>query len=404
MHKIGVGYASVTELEKKYVMDALENNRLSSGPYVNRFEREFAKKHDNRYGVMCNSGTSAIHIALETLKETEGWDPGAEILVPALTFISTSNACIHAGLTPVFVDVDPKTYTMDASQIEHRITEKTKALLPVHVFGLPCEMDAITRIARKHGLKIIEDCADAHFAAYQGRPVGSFGDMAAFSTYVAHTITTGAGGMVLTNDPRHAEILRSLVAHGRSCTCEVCAATDPDSVCPKRSNAEMDRRFLFERMGYSYRVGEIEGALGLAQLERCGQIMAKRKANAARLTKGLETFEDALQLPRFPAYMEHTFMMYPILITASDFSRKDMTDFLERGNIETRPMFPLLNQPVYQKIFGDIEDDFPVSQRIGRNGFYVGCHHGLEEAELAYMLDVFQTFFRARDGRKKTGR
>jgi dTDP-4-amino-4,6-dideoxygalactose transaminase len=395
MHKIGVGYASVTELEKKYVIDALENNRLSAGPYVSRFEKEFAQRHGNKYGVMCNSGTSAIHIALEVLKETDNWHQDTEILVPAITFISTSNACIHAGLKPVFVDVDSMSYTIDVSKIENHITDKTKAIIPVHVFGLPCEMDAIMQIAEKYDLRVIEDCADSHFAKYKEKTIGSFGDMSAFSTYVAHTITTGIGGIVIANRQKYTEILRSLIAHGRSCTCEVCLATDPDSVCPKRMNSEMDRRFLFERMGYSYRVGEIEGALGLAQLERSDEIMRTRRFNANYLTNALKEFEADLQLPKeYPSYMEHTFMMYPILIKSDKFQRKNLTHFLESKNIETRPMFPLLNQPLYKKLFGDLEKKYPVAERIDKDGFYIGCHHGLEESDLFYIVEVFRAFFK----------
>jgi dTDP-4-amino-4,6-dideoxygalactose transaminase len=397
MKKIGVGCASVTDLEKKYVNDALDNNRLSAGEYVRKFEKSFAAKHGRRYGVMSNSGTSAIHIALEVLKETEKWGGGVykdtEILVPALTFISSSNAIIHAGLKPVFVDVNPRTYNIDPRQIEHHVTDKTKAILPVHCFGLPCEMDEVSAIALKHNLKIVEDCSDAHFATYRGRTVGSWGDLAAFSTYVAHTIMTGIGGITITENSAYAEILRSLIAHGRSCTCEICIASNSDQVCKKRSDSEMDRRFLFERMGYSYRVGELEGALGMAQLERCGEIMAKRRTNAALLTGLLAPFSEDLQLPVYGSEYDHTFMMYPILITSDRFVRKTLTDYLESRNIETRPMFPMLNQPVYRKMFGGIEESYPVAKRISCNGFYIGCHHELHEEELDYIGKTFKEFF-----------
>jgi len=395
MNKIGVGYASVSDLEKKYVNDALNNGRLSAGVYVNKFEKLFAERHGQKYGVMSNSGTCAIHIALEVLKETENWDETCEVLIPALTFISTSNAVIHTGLKPVFVDVDSKTYNIDPYQIERHITENTKAILPVHIFGLPCEMDKIADIAEKHNLKIVEDCADAHFAKFKEHTVGSWGDLSAFSTYVAHTITTGVGGVTITSNIRYAEIVRSLIAHGRSCTCETCVASDSNTVCKKRSNNEMDRRFLFERMGYSYRVGELEGALGLAQLERCDEIMDKRRGNAKLLNELLSPYQDKLQLPTYSKEYDHTFMMYPIMIISERFTRKDITAFLEEHNIETRPMFPLLNQPVYRKMFGNIEDNYPSAKSINRKGFYIGCHHGLGEEEIAYIGKTVAKFFNA---------
>jgi len=385
MKKIGVGFASVTMLEKQYVNEALDNSRLSASTFVRKFEQSFARKHGNEYGVMCNSGTSALHIAIETLKETEGWDSSAEILVPALTFISSANVVLHAGLSPVFVDVDSKTYNMDPRMIEKHITGRTKAILPVHNFGLPCEMDSIAQIAGAYGLRIIEDCSDSHFAALRGRTVAGWGDISAFSLYVAHTITTGVGGITVTANKRYSEIMRSLIAHGRSCTCEACVAANSEQVCRKRLDSDMDRRFCFERMGYSYRIGEIEGALGLAQLERSDEIMSRRRSNASRLTQLLSPFQDDLQLPIYGGEYDHTFMMYPIMITSERFTRKSITEFLERHNVETRPLFPLLNQPIYKKMYGNIEDNYPVAKKISRNGFYIGCHHGLGEEELAYV-------------------
>lgn len=393
MDKIGVGYASVTELEKKYVLDALENQRLSQGKYVAAFEKRFSELHEMKYGVMCNSGTTALHLALETLKEIDCWDDDTEVLVPAITFIATSNSCIHAGLKPVFVDVDPVTYNMNPLEIEKHITAKTKCIIPVHTFGMPCEMDEIMKIAHKHNLRVIEDCAESHFAKYKGRPVGSFGDISAFSTYVAHTITTGVGGIVCVSETKYMEILRSLVAHGRACTCERCVASDGKSVCPKRLKTDIDRRFMFVRLGYSYRVGEIEGALGLAQLERVDEIMGKRKKNAELLNKLLEPFDDKLQLPKHPDYIEHTYMMYPILIKeGSGISKQKFVEFLEADNIETRPMLPLLNQPIYKKLFGDIEEEYPVARYINSNGFYIGCHHGMEQKDTEYIASAIADF------------
>ena len=190
--------------------------------------------HGQKYGIMCNSGTSALHLALEALRETDGWTDETEVLVPAITFIATSNAVLHAGMKPVFVDIDLATYNMNPDEIEKHITPRTKCIIPVHCFGMPCDMERIVSIAQKYHLRILEDCAEAHFATINGRTVGSFSDIMACSTYVAHTITTGVGGIMCTSDRSLMEVMRSLVAHGRACTCERCLASDANVVCPKR--------------------------------------------------------------------------------------------------------------------------------------------------------------------------
>ncbi len=397
MNKIGVGYALITDLEKKYVNMALDSGRLSPGPFVQKFEKKFAEMHKQKYGIACNSGTSSLHVALEALKEKYSWDQNSEVLVPAITFIATSNAVMHAGMKPVFVDVDSRTYNIDTKLIEEKITENTVAIMPVHTFGQPCEMDSIVKIATKYGLKIVEDCAEAHFAVYKGRPVASFSNIAGSSTYVAHTITTGIGGVITTDDTNLAEIARSLIAHGRACTCENCIAYNSKQVCKLRMQTEMDRRFMMIRLGYSYRIGELEGALGVAQLENKDFIINTRKANAKILTDGLKDVEQYLQLPYYPEYVEHSFMMYPLVIKDDKaFTRNEIVKYLEQNNIETRPMLPLLNQPIYKEIFGDIEKDYPVAQWINNNGFYVGCHHGLSKEELNMIIKMIHAFLENR--------
>lgn len=394
-NKIGVGYASVTEIEKEYVLEALDHQRLSQGKFVAAFEKKFSAMHGHKYGIMCNSGTGALHLALEALREVDGWTDETEVLVPAITFIATSNAVMHAGMKPVFVDVDPTTYNMNPDEIERHITDKTRCIMPVHCFGMPCDMEKIVPIAKRYGLRIIEDCAEAHFAKVDGRTVGSYSDIMACSTYVAHTITTGVGGIMCTSDQQLMEIMRSLLAHGRACTCEQCVASDGNTVCPKRMQTEIDRRFMFVRMGYSYRVGELEGALGLGQLDRADEIMKARRRNAQVLIDGLSPFEDVIQLPRHPQNVEHTYMMFPILPRKSSGLRRGaFVQYLERSNIETRPMLSLLNQPIYKELFGDIEKDYPVAEYIDHNGFYIGCHHGLTDRDLQYVVKVISDYLK----------
>lgn len=393
--KIGIGWAFISDNGKRRVQEILDANRLSQGAHVYEFEKAFAKLHEQKYGIALNSGTSALHVALEAMKEKFNWRPKSKILVPAVTFIASSNACLHAGLEPVFVDVDAKTYNIDPAQIESKIDADTVAIMPVHLFGQPCEMDPIVDIAKRHNLKIIEDCAEAHFAKYKGKTVGSFGVAAGFSTYVAHTITTGVGGLVTTNDRELMEISRSLLAHGRACTCEKCVASDPRVVCPLRTKTEMDKRFMFVRLGYSYRIGEFEGVIGLDQLENKDFIMGTREANAAYLTANLQDAQEFLQLPWHPDYATHSFMMYPIVVKKNaPFTRRELTQRLERNNIETRPMMPLLNQPLYKNLFGDLEKDYPVAEWINHYGFYVGCHHGLRRVQLDKIIDCIQSFLK----------
>ena len=318
-----------------------------------------------------------------------------EVLVPAITFIATSNAVLHAGLKPVFVDVDPRTYNMDPAKIEEKITDRTIGIIPVHTFGQPCEMDPIMEIAQRYDLWVMEDCAEAHFATYKGKKIGSFGEISAFSTYVAHTITTGIGGVITTNDRQMMEISRSLIAHGRACTCEVCIASDPRKVCPLRMKTQMDKRFMMVRLGYSYRVGELEGAIGLGQLENRHIIMGNRKKNAHYLTEHLQDVQEFLQLPYAPEYVDHSYMMYPIVIRKdAPFQRDELTHYLEHCNIETRPMLPLLNQPIYQKLLGNIEKDYPVAEWLDHNGFYVGCHHGLTQEQLDVIIASVHDFLK----------
>ncbi|MBR0103466.1 MAG: aminotransferase class I/II-fold pyridoxal phosphate-dependent enzyme [Selenomonadaceae bacterium] len=396
-NKIGIGWAFISDNGKRRVQEILEANRLSQGPMVYKFEKEFAKLHEQRYGIALNSGTSALHVGLEAMKEKFNWQPKSKVLVPAVTFIASSNSCLHAGLEPVFVDVDARTYNINPALIEEKIDKDTVAIMPVHLFGQPCDMEPIVDIAKRHDLKIIEDCAEAHFAKYKGKTVGSFGEVACFSTYVAHTITTGVGGLVTTNDRELMEISRSLLAHGRACTCEKCVASDPTKVCPLRTQTEMDKRFMFIRLGYSYRIGEFEGVIGLDQLENKDFIMDTRKANAHYLTENLQDVQDYLQLPWYPDYIEHSFMMYPLIVRKdAPFTRRDVTQWLEKNNIETRPMMPLLNQPIYKKLFGDIEKDYPVAEWINHYGFYVGCHHGLERGQLDKIIYSIHEFLKER--------
>lgn len=391
---LGVGCFIPSKKAEEYILDVLYSGRLSYGPYIKRFEKRFAKEHDARFAVMVNSGTSALEIAFACLKETEGWKNGDEILVPATTFIATANTVISNGLTPVFVDVDPKTYNIDPKEAAKKITVRTRGMVPVHLMGLPADMQPLQALAKKHKLKIVEDSCETMFAKYRGKSVGVLGDIACFSTYIAHMIVTGVGGIALTNNPKYAQILRSLANHGRD---NIYISIDDDNKKKGRAFEEViARRFRFIRRGYSYRVTEFEGALGCVELESGRSIVKTRQANARFLLKGLSDLNHMLQLPSYPDYTEHAFMLFPLVVQKkSGYSKRDLVNYLESKGIETRDLMPLINQPYIKKEYGIRTGQYPVADWLNTSGFYIGCHQAMKKPELDYIVKAFHDFARS---------
>jgi dTDP-4-amino-4,6-dideoxygalactose transaminase len=379
---------------KKYVNQALDNSRLSYGPFTQRFEKEMAEAHDSRHAIMSNSGTDALRLAIIALKEVDGWKDGDEVIVPALTFVATSNVVLQSNLTPVFVDVEKDTYNLDPKLIEAAITPRTRAIMPVHLFGMPCDMDPIMAIAKKHKLRVVEDTCETMFARYKGKAVGSFGDVGCFSTYVAHLLVTGVGGLSMTSNDNLAVIMRSLMNHGRDSI--YVKMEDSNKATAEERRMVMDRRFSFVRLGYSARVTELEAAIGCAQFERWQEIISARQANAAVLSKLLAPYANRIQLPSVPSDRDHVFMMYPVVVRPdAGFSRDDLTHFLEENGIETRTMVPLLNQPIYKKLFGEkFEDSFPVAKWVNSSGFYMGTHQKLGASDMEYVAQKFGEFLK----------
>lgn len=392
MTKVSLGHLCISEQGKRYVMDALDSNRLSRGKYTSLLERSFAQLHQAKYSLFCNSGTSALQISLAALRERHGYEDGDEALVPATTFIATSNIVIQNKMQPVFVDVDANMYNIDPSRIEERITARTRVMIPVHLFGLPCDMDPILELARKHRLQVLEDSAETMFAKYHGRSVGSFGDLACFSTYIAHILVGGVGGLITTDDEGLLEICRSLMAHGRDNI--YLTIDDDDEINDPRLEQIVKRRFNFVRLGYSYRATEMEAAIALSELERWEDMVEKRRKNAARLTELLRPFETHLQFPTIPHNVDHSFMMFPF-VARTHIARDSLLLHLERRGIETRYLFPLLSQPVYQRLFPGLEREYPVAQHLARQGFYIGIHQGLEEEHLQLVRKAFADYFEA---------
>lgn len=386
--KVSVGCLKIGSRERHYINKVLDSSRLSYGPMCQEFERRVAEAHDVRHGIFCNSGTSALEAAVAVLKETDAWPDGSEIIVPSITFVATANVVLHNKLTPVFVDVDPKTYTLDPTKLEEAITPRTKAIIPVHVGGLPCDMWPIMNVAARNNLRVIEDSCETMFASYNGQSVGSFGDIACFSMYVAHLIVTGVGGMSVTNDDQLAIKLRSYINHGRD---SVYISIDDDDESVERLTEIIPNRFKFLRLGQSSRATELEAAIGLGQLDNVHRILNRRVDYALRLTDALSHIAE-LQLPTIPTDRTHSFMFYPIVV--KDGNKRELVNFLEFNGIETRDLLPLLNQPIYTRLYGDLLPKYPVAQWLDQGAFYIGCHQELTHSELDHTVKKFYEFFK----------
>lgn len=380
--KIG-GPFKVTAPMRTNVQNVLNSGRLSPGPtFVGAFEKNFSEYHQVTNAIMTNSGTSALVIALQALKEVEGWPDGSEVIVPAITFVATVNAVIHCNLKPVLVDVNAYNYTIDTDLMIYAITPLTKAIIPVHVFGLPADMHPIQRLAQAHNLKVIEDACEALGATYSGRPTGGIGDIGCFSFYMSHHITSGVGGMAITGNPRLAYKMRSLISHGWD-----------------RENAPMDQtefdfeeirgRYHFTSIGHSFRATEFEAAIALPQLDTLEENIQRRVAYAKRLKKGLEPFADRLHISHCPHNRTHSYMMYPIVVR--DGKKWPLIKHLEKNGIETREMLPLTNQPCYRGVFN--EADYPIAKWINEGGFYIGCSQYLSQDHLDYTIEKFGEYF-----------
>lgn len=387
---ITVGDVKIEAKEREYLNQVLDSGRLSYGPFSRKFEALWAEQHDSKFAVFCNSGTSALHIAVAALKEKHGWKDGDEVIVPSVTFVATSNVVLHNNLVPIFVDVDPRTYNINPVLIADKVTPRTRAIIPVHLTGLPAEMPAICRVAKAFNLSVIEDSCETTFADCHGKKVGSWGDIGCFSTYMAHYIVTGVGGLATSSDPALAAKLRSLMNHGRDGI--YLSIDDDDGLTGEKLKEVIARRFQFTSLGHSFRCTEMEAALGLGQLERKDEIVARRKAVAARYTAGLRGLQTAIQLPYAPPGLEHVYMIYPIVLRGG--SKVDLVNHLEARGVETRDLLPLLGQPIYRKMFGDLLPQYPAASWLDRGGFYIGCHQHVTDEDADHVIDSLYSFFK----------
>ncbi|HET9073206.1 MAG TPA: DegT/DnrJ/EryC1/StrS family aminotransferase [Solirubrobacteraceae bacterium] len=382
---VTLGTFEATPAARRYVDDVLTTGRLSYGPYSRRFEREFAAIHQCASAVVSSSGTAALQVALQAMKELDGWADGDEVIVPAVTFVATANIVLHNNLRPVLVDVEPDFYGLAPAAFAAAITPRTRAVIPVHLFGQPCDMTAIMAIARRHGLRVLEDSCETMFARHAGRMCGSFGDAAAFSTYIAHLIVTGVGGLTTTSDADLAAVTRSLINHGRD---GIYISIDDTGSSRVEREMIVDRRFRFDRVGHSARITELEAALGVAALETWEEMVATRRAHAAYLTARLSEVRDRIQIPARRPETDHSFMMFPLVLHHEP--KRELVQHLESTGIETRDMLPILTQPVYRD--GSLLDvtpgRHPTAEWIDRSGFYVDCHQGLSPEQLEHLADT----------------
>ena len=393
---IPFGTITITDTAKRLIAESLETKRISCGRLVREFEDRFADLLGVKEAIAVSTGTDADILALAVLHDF-GANRGDEVIIPALSFVATGNAVLHAGFTPVFVDIERETLNIDPSKIEAAITDKTCAIMPVHLMGKPAEMDTINNIAKKHGLIVVEDAAEAHGALYKGKPAGSLADLAAFSTYVAHIITTGEGGVITTNNEAYGDILRSLRSHGRNCTCKRCVMNiDTVTYCAKRFRGKggEDVRFTFDRIGYSCKMNELEAAIGIGAMEVYHEILKKRHDNLIHVLSRFDRFSPWLSTIKEEAHEQIGPHAIPIIVNeGAPFSRAELTQYLEKNGIETRTLFASMpTQCPGFAYLGYKMGQFPNAEFMGHNGIHIGVHQDLGIEDMEYVLEVLQHF------------
>lgn len=361
--------------EKKYLNECIDTGWISSeGPFVARFEERMAAAVGCRHGVAVCNGTAALEIAVAALD----LKPGDEVVMPAFTIISCAAAVVRRGCVPVLVDSDPVTWNMNVSLIEARITSRTRAIMVVHIYGLPVDMDAVLEIANKYGLKIIEDAAEMHGQTYGGRPCGSFGDLSIFSFYPNKHVTTGEGGMVLTDDDALAERCRSL-----------------------RNLCFQKKRFVHEELGYNFRMTNLQAALGVAQLERLEEFVARKRRMGRFYNERLLNIEGLELMPDKTPYAENIYWVYGMVLKDEvPFDAEEAMRRLGSLGIGTRPFFwPMHEQPVFRAMKLFAGERYPVAERLGRRGFYIPSGMALSEAQLDAVAEAVKGLMRDNGGR-----
>ena len=358
--KVPIAKPIIGDEEIENVVEVLKSGMIAQGPKVEEFEEEFAEWVGADYGIAVNSGTAALHVALLSC----GIGEGDEVITSPFTFIASGNSIVYTGAKPVFADIDLETYTIDPNSIEDLITENTKAILPVQLYGQSADMDGINEIAEKYGLTVIEDAAQAHGATFNGTPVGSMGDMACFSFYPTKNMTTSEGGIITTNDEELAENARIFRAHGASI------------------------RYHHSEIGYNFRMTDISAAIGLAQLDKIDDFNCKRIENAAYLNEGLSDV-DGIITPYCADGSKHVYHQYTIRVEKGD--RDDWVDIINDCGVGTGIHYPipLYNQPIYKSL--GFEGDCPNAELAADNVISLPVHPSLTKEDLDLVIEAVKT-------------
>lgn len=350
--------------EKKYLNDCIDSGWISSeGPYVTKFEEQFAAKMDRRHGVAVCNGSVAIEVAILAL----GIGKGDEVIMPTFTIISCAAAIIRAGAKPVLVDADPLTWNMDVTQIEAKINKHTRAIMVVHIYGLPVDMDPVLKVAEKYGLKIIEDAAEVHGQTYKGKPCGGFGEISTFSFYANKNITTGEGGMILTDDEKIAEKCRSL-----------------RNLCFMPG-----KRFIHYELGFNFRMTNFQGAVGLAQLERLDEFVQRKRKMGAKYDSLLQGIEQITLPLANTVYAENIYWVYGIMLNPGfGLDAENVMARLGKELIGTRPFFwNMHEQPVFNEMGLFLNEKYPVAENMARMGFYLPSGIALTDKQIETVAD-----------------
>lgn len=361
---IPVNEPYIGDLEKKYVMECLNTGWISSeGHFVREFEEAWAAYCGMKYGIAVSNGTVALEMAVASLK----LNPREEIIMPSFTIISCAQAITKAGLVPVLVDCDPETWCMDVSQVEAKINPRTRAIMPVHIYGHPVDMNPLRDLAQKYKLIIIEDAAEVHGGEYRGQKCGGLGDLSCFSFYANKIVTTGEGGMVLTNNQKQAEYLRSL-----------------RNLCFRK-----DHRYLHTELGNNFRLTNIQAAIGLAQIEHIEQSIQKKRWMGAAYIERLKDIS-TLQLPVEKPWALNVYWMFGIVLDLS--TGMDASEFAHRLNevgIITRPFFlGMHEQPVFRNMGLFKDEHYPVTEHIARQGLYLPSGMTITEVQIDRVCDA----------------
>ncbi len=356
--------------ELEYLQECITTNWISSrGRYVEQFERKFSEYCNCKFGITTTNGTSSIHLALTSI----GLKKDDEVIVPAFTMIGSVFPITYCGAKPVLVDSDPETWTINVNQIEEKISEKTKAIMPVHIYGHPCDMDPILKIARNNDLYVIEDAAEAHGAEYKGKKTGGIGDIGCFSFYANKIITCGEGGMMVTNDEeiaKHALSLKDL-----------------------SFESGKGRVYLHSEVGYNYRLTNLQAAVGLAQFERINELIEMRRKNAL-LYKELLKGSRGLSFPVEKEWAKNVYWMFSILVENQfQLNRDELMDELAKKGIETRPFFiPMHKQPVFRNMNLFRGEKYPVAEALSEKGLYLPSSSGLKKGDITYVCESLLPF------------